>query len=241
MGAAACSSCARKQPLHYAAAVGETRLARILLDMGGSLNSRDTSGSTPLFIAAERGHTDTVKLLVSCGAEIATQNASGETPFYVASLIGHTAVCRALIRASDDWDSPTLYGDGWTPLMAAVLSNRTGLVVELLQASKRKALLMNATNRYGQSALHLVARKGYMDLSEILLDHGADPSLKDANGHDPCKVAKFHGHITLSKALAEACSRFRKKGERESGRRSKKKKKKKEKKKDDDQFHLKEG
>lgn len=66
-----------------------------------------------------------------------------------------------------------LYGDGWSPLMAAALADRHAIAVRLLQSAGHEAwMLTHAINKYGQTAAHLAARKGSHMLLLALLNAG---------------------------------------------------------------------
>jgi ankyrin repeat protein len=76
-----------------------------------------------------------------------------------------------------------LYGDSWTPLMAAAVAQHTGIAAQLLAAAgARAAELACASNRYGQGALHLAARQGCLPLIRLLLAAGAGAAVRPAAG-----------------------------------------------------------
>lgn len=57
--------------------------------------------------------------------------------------------------------------------------------------------LLNASNRYGQSALHIAARKASPQLLRVLLGAGGCDALAaaDALGETPMDVARKHAHM----------------------------------------------
>ncbi|KAK0630459.1 hypothetical protein B0T17DRAFT_528479 [Bombardia bombarda] len=59
-------------PLHIAAEMGETEIARELVRSGASLGPVDMFGRTPLHMAARYGRIETVDLLLDCGADTAS-------------------------------------------------------------------------------------------------------------------------------------------------------------------------
>jgi hypothetical protein len=130
-----------------------------------------------LFLAAEAGHAHVAAALLASGAQVATCNNTGENPLYIAALRGHVAVLNVLLahcrHTRVDWQRAGVYGDGWTPLMAAVVANRVDIVRMLLAAAvleeeergghreeSRSTPLVLAKNRFGQTALHIGARRG---------------------------------------------------------------------------------
>ena len=66
-----------------------------------------------------------------------------------------------------------LYGDGWTPLMAAAVAGRQHIAMLLLQRAGTAAVrLVQAANRYGLTATHIAARSGNVPLLRALLEFG---------------------------------------------------------------------
>ena len=47
------------------------------------------------------------------------------------------------------------------------------------------------------------AAEGHLEIVNILLDNGADPSLKDVDGDTAESFAKRNGHIEVAKVLHE--------------------------------------
>jgi ankyrin repeat protein len=82
----------RTDPSTTAAETG----ARLLLEKGADVESRDNEGRTPLGWAAEKGHEVVVKLLLERGAELEPRDNDGRTPLGWAARRGHEAVANLL-------------------------------------------------------------------------------------------------------------------------------------------------
>ena len=67
-------------PLAWAALMGHTKAAALLLENGVDINVRNRDGATPLHSAAFLGRIETVKLLLERGADTTLQNNDGATP-----------------------------------------------------------------------------------------------------------------------------------------------------------------
>lgn len=123
-----CSSRGRSTPLHMAADAGCACHIRALVAAGAAVAARDASGASALFVACESGQAAAASVLLGAGADALVGNTAGETPLYIAALRGHLSVVELLLghlsAADVDWTQRQLYGDAWTPLMAAAVANR---------------------------------------------------------------------------------------------------------------------
>jgi ankyrin repeat protein len=67
----------KRTPLHYAAAKGNLKLVKILVESGSNIFALDARGSTPLHEAAAAKHRDVYEFLLQKGASDSTRNNSG--------------------------------------------------------------------------------------------------------------------------------------------------------------------
>ena len=68
-----------------------------------------------------------------------------------------------------------------TALQEAIYYGHLGIASYLIE----KGSLLNIQNKYGETALHIAARKGYLDTVEELIANGASKSIVDSNGDTP--------------------------------------------------------
>jgi ankyrin repeat protein len=119
-----------------------------LLAAGAAASARDASGASPLFVAAEAGKAAAAAALLKAGATPLMSNTAGETPLYIAALRGHLPVVELLLRhmaaAGIDWTQSRLYGDAWTPLMAAAVANRVDVALCLLRTAQQEQQQMQS-------------------------------------------------------------------------------------------------
>lgn len=96
----------------------------------------------------------------------------------------------------DSGADPTLKNDrGETPLHEALEFGALN-TADLLIAKTPIGL----TSRYGESPLHIAAKKNHIELVDKLLKHGEDPSLENAEGNSPLHLASargFHNVVSL--------------------------------------------
>ncbi|KAK9863353.1 hypothetical protein WJX84_001997 [Apatococcus fuscideae] len=70
----------RRSGLHFAAAVGNPRCARLLLKAGADVDVTDKEGYTPLHMASGYFHTATVQVLLEAGADPSLEDRQGRDP-----------------------------------------------------------------------------------------------------------------------------------------------------------------
>ena len=90
---------ARRAALFSAAAQGDAKRVRTLVEIGVSPNSHSGSGLTALMIAARRGRLEAVRELLSLGANPNLRAKSGETALGIAATERQWKVAAALKKA----------------------------------------------------------------------------------------------------------------------------------------------
>ena len=67
-------------PLTWAAVMGQTEAAELLLQHGADINGRNREGNTALHLAMFLGRAETAELLLKSGADVTAKNDDGATP-----------------------------------------------------------------------------------------------------------------------------------------------------------------
>lgn len=150
-------------------------LVKILVDAGANVNSSGQYGTTPLMIAVLTNNLPLIKMLLANGALINTTDKPGRT---------------ALIYAASGFSE--------TPNFE---------VVDLLLKSGANPNVM--TNDFGEytrcnTALTGAARRGSIEIIQLLLANKADVNLTCENGDTPIVHAVKTGRIDAVKLLIEA-------------------------------------
>ena len=158
----------KETPLITAASYGDAEVAKVLIDAGADVNARSTMdsggvpGGTALLHAAVFGMTDVLDLLVEAGAEVDSLEeaaAAGDVDGWLTPDAPLQARIRALVFAADHQRLPVIdqLVDAGTPVDAF-------------------------DEVWGRQALRIAAQNGRAASVRRLLEHGADPNLRDRNG-----------------------------------------------------------
>ncbi|XP_048575718.1 transient receptor potential cation channel subfamily A member 1 [Nematostella vectensis] len=194
-----------KSPLHYAAAKGDIRIIRQLLEAGSQVDQKDDEERIPLHYAAENGNLCVVNALLDKQSSTIDDRDSRLSLTYAAAG-GHVAVVKYLLDKGAEIDTRDY--DRTTPLLyvAKVGCLRTAKVL-LDQGAK-----INATDKNRFSALIMAAGCGRHELVTMLLDRGADMSIISNSGQNCLLAAIEAGHRSACMAIIkherweEACN-----------------------------------
>ena len=194
-----------------------------LLDAGADVNSADSLGTTPLLAAMGPGRragavTDLPLRLLALGADPNARDSQGRSPLHQAAALGEGPdVIRGLLEAGAD--PQALASDGASPLHAGAASVDAEVLTLLLRAGVDPA----GRDDGGRTPLHLAVGMsqsngwGYANhfsqpgfqppwLPRVLalLEAGADPDARDAEGNTPLHLSLWTRDSTLVSVLAQA-------------------------------------
>ena len=133
---------------------------RSLLDGGVDVDARCSQGETALYRASKAGHEDIVQLLLEAGAE--TSGSTSRCPLYAACEHGSTQIADLLLQHGADPNASSASTEGpYIPLMSRI-----------------SAYVASSSS----SPICCAMKKGYIDVVDLLLKHGADVNTQDHAG-----------------------------------------------------------
>lgn len=173
-------------PLHHAAMKGHSSIIKILIDAGSEINVQDKNGWSPLHCAAYWCHPEAVDVLIEHGCDISLLNkdqrsALHETcrsPEQKEQKLGQIAKILIdkgsdiNIKSSDEGEAD------FTPLMFAAYHGHPDVAKALLDAECD----IHAVGTNGWTALHWATDRDHQELVYLLLEAGADPTIKGERG-----------------------------------------------------------
>jgi ankyrin repeat protein len=152
-----------------------TKVRRIIEAGSGEINAADIFGNTALIYAAMAGHADVIEFLLRSSADAKIRNKSGQDCLEVARSRGNHQAVTILCGAE---------------LLLLIRDGDIKRAVELLDAG----LDANVQAIGGWTPLMVAALENRLEMVEVLLERGAQASVKNAQGLTAEMIAERKGH-----------------------------------------------
>lgn len=157
---------------------------------GGYLDDASDEGVSPLVAAASEGHAEIVQALIAAGANVDAVDKDGTNALMAASARGHVESVKPLLEANAKVNEQNT--DGHTALMFAYNGkNQVETLWERYSQYVSDADKGENVDDAGTGPIIKQALANHNALIELLLRKGADPNLKDKEGHT-AKDFDFH-------------------------------------------------
>ena len=154
---------------------------------GGSPRQNRGAMNKNLHLPASEGDLDKVRMEIEGGRKVDTKDAAGQTALMYAAETGRIEVIEYLLSQGADVNAKSgLLGAG-TALNYAAAANRPQ-AIELLLASGANVNAVSPARK--ESALMYAAARGYLDVVKLLLEKGADSSLKNNDDETALDLAR---------------------------------------------------
>jgi len=162
-----------QSPLADLIKAGDRDAALAMIRAGANVNQTQSEGSSPLLWAVYQVDVELVAALLRSEADPNSANNFGATPLAEAVRLANPVLVSRLLDAGAD---PNMTNeDGQTPLMLAAWTGDVA-VAELLLAHGAR---VNGEEQWtGQSALMWAAARNHPDMTRLLIDHGAEASVR---------------------------------------------------------------
>lgn len=154
-----------------------------------TINSCDGHGMTALHIASLYCKSAIVEYLLSSGADPNKYDFDGLTAMHYAAMRGHQNGLLLIAYAGGDVNASDYLLN--SPLHYSSNNGHENCVKALIYFCENAGIKLdiNAQNSSGDTALHKASRWGYLNIVEILLENGADPTIKNKRKVSPIDEA----------------------------------------------------
>lgn len=175
-----------------------SELAR-LAALGFDLNTTNAQGQHALHLAMREPSLRVMGYLVQHpSVDVDVRNPKDETPLMLAMLKGYLPQATAMLKRGADVNKT-----GWTPLhYAATYSGKAA--TEQVQLLLEHHAYIDAESPNGTTPLMMAAQYGSEDVAKLLLEEGADPSLRNQLKLTAIDFATRAGRASLAETIAQA-------------------------------------
>jgi ankyrin repeat protein len=144
---------------------------KTLLERGFDPNTVDPSGLPGLIFAIRLESFSAAAVLVDWPqTKVDVRNSVDESPLMLAALKGELTLCQSLIKRGGNVNKP-----GWAPLHYA----STGGHLEVMRLLLDTYAYIDAASPNGTTPLMMAAQFGSEDAVKLLIEEGADPTIKN--------------------------------------------------------------
>lgn len=150
------------------------RVIAALLNRGFDPNTLDPDRLPGLYLALRDGSLKVARALAEWPkTNVEIRTAQDESPLMMAALKGHLELCKLLIARDADVNKP-----GWAPLHYAATGGHLAIMELLLD----QHAFIDAESPNGTTPLMMAAHYGTPQAVKLLLEAGADPTVKNQLG-----------------------------------------------------------
>jgi ankyrin repeat protein len=144
---------------------------------GFDLNTRDENGNHALLLAIREESWRVANFLLDQPlVQVEARNPAGESPLMLAALKGQLPMVKRLIERKAEVNKP-----GWAPLHYAA-TNAEPVSVDLVRLLLEHHAYIDAESPNKTTPLMMAARYGTPEVVKLLLEEGADPTLRNEQG-----------------------------------------------------------
>jgi uncharacterized protein len=170
-----------------------------LIRRGFDPNTVDEAGQPGLMMAVDLQSVRAIEALLSApNIQAEVRNKKGESALMLSAIRGDLVVAKLLIEHDADVNKT-----GWTPLHYAA-SGTSQNQVEMVRLLLDNSAYIDAASPNGSTPLMMAAMYGRSDVLKVLIEEGADASLRNEKGLTAIDFAQQVGRTANVEAIASA-------------------------------------
>jgi ankyrin repeat protein len=178
--------------LHSAAFRGRLEIVRMLLDRGANPNAENKWNATPLHLVSrgkynsqERG-VGIARLLLERGVDVNASSKSLVTPLHWVASNGRLGIARVLLDHGASPNAQTEKGETALHIVSGCEYDSEEHGVGIARLLLEHGVDIHTPMKKGHNtAFHLAAWNGRLEIVQLLLDHGANPNVENDDGSIP--------------------------------------------------------
>ena len=153
-----------------------------------TFSSNAMASDTDIFTAAREGDSAAILNYVKQGKDINITNAKSYTPFILSAYNGQSQALETLLNSGAN--ACAVDTKGSNAFMGVAFKGHSYIAKWLLDNTDCD---VNHQNYAGQTALMMASLFGREEIIKLLLEHGANPDIKDNQGNTSLKLAEAQG------------------------------------------------
>jgi ankyrin repeat protein len=183
-------------PLHLAAASGNAKIVRTLLDRSAEIGLTN-EGATPLYMACQVGNSEVAELLIEKAPKHVNKGTNVDTtPLFCAIQQGNIPLAKLLLKYGAEFDRPLSLPDRMkVPVTGGRLQMTPAATIPIAKSAQLEK---------GDTLFHLACRAGHHGMVGLLIGEKADINKPGAKGYTPLHVAAEERNLELAKWLIDA-------------------------------------
>ena len=189
-------------PLHLASALGYTDIAIELIKNGANINELDSKyGMHVIHIASINGNIELIEELINIDKNIINYTYGNSiTPVYLTIEYEQSEALEFLIRYGADVNK--LYNNNFSYLHKVAESKTDNVdLLDILFIKYRASLIDTKERTSGNTPLHIAVLSSNINLTENLLNRGADINAFNNKKYTPLHYAVESGNLNMVKDL----------------------------------------
>ena len=176
-------------------------IVKILVENSASIDCLNSFHQTPLAVAAAFNHVDIINFLLQTGrADIEAKDKDGYNPLLLAASEGNAEAVDILLKLHADIF--VIDKEDRTVLYWAAMQNHKN-VIDVLLKDSRSSQLLQASDRFDNTPLHVAALNNRAEVSAYLKTRYQTTNITNVSGFTPLHYAAENGHTEIVKIIYE--------------------------------------
>ncbi|XP_048418967.1 ankyrin repeat and death domain-containing protein 1A isoform X1 [Stegostoma tigrinum] len=188
-----------EQDFHDAAKGNDVITMEMLLKKGVNINAKNSIDRTALHWAVGAGHEEAVKFLLDHNASVDDQDSFGMNALLLAAWFGHLRILRTLVNVGAKLSCENK--NGLNLLHCAARRGHIKILEFIME--DLEDIWLDKPDNMQQTALHLAASYGNLEVVKFLIGSGCVHGLKDKEQNTPLHLSARSGHVEVLQKIVE--------------------------------------